>query len=144
MVSNGTNPEILKRIHPTFLYLSLTAFDQKSHLRINRPQKNFWKEILKSLEILRKKRCHTVLRITLIRGINDVLEKFIPLINKALPEFIEIKSYMAIGPARKKLGPEKMFSFKEIKNFSKKLEKFIPYKIKDFSKKSLVVVLGKK
>ena len=141
VVSNGTNPEVLKKIHPTFLYLSLSSFDKNSHLKINRPQKNFWKRILKSLEILRKKRCHTVLRITLIRGMNDKIEKFVPLIEKARPEFIEIKSYMAIGPARKKLGPEKMFSFKEIENFSKKLKKLIPYKIKNSSKESLVVVL---
>jgi len=50
------NPEVLKKIHPTFLYLSLSSFDKNSHLKINRPQKNFWKRILKSLEILRKKK----------------------------------------------------------------------------------------
>jgi len=144
VVSNGTRPEVLRKIHPTFLYLSLTAFDEKSHLKINRPKKNFWKKILESLEVLKRKRCQTVLRITLIRDINTQAEKFFSLIKKGLPKFIEVKSYMALGPARKKLPPEKMLSLEEIKAFSKKLEKNLPYKIKDFSKESLVVLLKRK
>jgi len=58
--------------------------------------------------------------------------------------FIEIKGFMSVGFARKRIAYEKMPLHEEIVEFSKKILKFLPkYKFLDEKRESRVVLLGK-
>lgn len=150
LVSNGLLPEKLKELRkknalPTQLYLSLLYPNEKIFRKItNNKEKNAWKKFNESLGVMKdlSKFTRTVLRITLIKGINNFnLEEYSSLIKKAMPQFVEIKSYMAIGHSRVRLGYNQMLSFKEIMAFSRKLSYILGYSLKDYSEVSRVVLL---
>ncbi len=143
VVTNGTNPEMVEKIEPYQLYISLTAYSEESHLIINRPKKNFWSEILKSLKIMSNKDCRTVLRITLIKGLNFIPGNFVELIDRATPDFIEVKAYMHLGYSRLRLERTAMPEHEEVKKFVEEIEKLTEYRIEDESKISRVVLLSR-
>jgi len=154
LVSNGTEVEVIKKMgkdkekQPIQMYISVNSWDYKSFLEINRPvgdekeKKELWENYLKSLELLRKYD-RSVLRFTVIRGVNDNPNNFKDLLEIAKSDFIEVKSYMHIGLSRKRLSKENMLNFEEVKAFAKELEKF-GYKIIDEYKRSLIVLLKRK
>lgn len=145
LVTNGQNPEALKSVRPTQLYLSLIAYDNELYRRINNPQHgDGWERLNKSIEIFRQKKTRRVIRITLLRGYNlDYPEKFAELIKRARPDYIEPKGYVHVGYSRKRLRREDMPSFEEVYRFSEILGRETGYKIKDFSTVSKVVLLSK-
>uniref|UniRef100_A0A7C3RAK1 S-adenosyl-L-methionine-dependent tRNA 4-demethylwyosine synthase n=2 Tax=Archaeoglobus fulgidus TaxID=2234 RepID=A0A7C3RAK1_ARCFL len=143
LVTNGTNPEMLERVNPTQLYVSLTAFDEESHLALNRPPSSNWDKILKSLEIMRDK-SRSVVRLTLIKGYNmdeKAIEGYSKLIELAEPDFIEAKAYMYLGYSRLRLKWENMPEHSDIVEFSEKLAESISYEVKMESEPSRVVLL---
>lgn len=142
VVSNGTNPNVIEKIDPYQLYISLTAYSEESHLTLNRPSKNYWDEINKSLRILSEKDCRTVLRLTLIKGYNMKAENYVKLIEKASPMFIEAKAYMYLGYSRLRLPKTAMPEHEEVRKFSEELAKLTGYEIKDESQISRVVLLS--
>ena len=81
---------------------------------------------------------------TLVKDEN-MQDKMIPeysrLILKSSPWFIEVKGYVSVGYARKRLGYDKMPTFEEVESFSEKLAKATGYKKEDYSKTSKVVLL---
>uniref|UniRef100_A0A7J2TGT9 S-adenosyl-L-methionine-dependent tRNA 4-demethylwyosine synthase n=1 Tax=Archaeoglobus fulgidus TaxID=2234 RepID=A0A7J2TGT9_ARCFL len=140
LVTNGTVPEMVERVEPTQLYISLTAFDEKSHVEINRPVKSFWDKILKSLEIMSNSKSRTVIRLTLIKGLNmheKAIECFDRLIRIAEPDYVEAKAYMFLGYSRLRLSYENMPSHEEVVEFSRKLG----YELLDESEQSRVCLL---
>lgn len=151
LVSNGTEYEMIKKLsskidyQPVQMYLSINSWDFDSFLRINRPvgnkeeQKEKWENYLKSLSILNKFE-RSVLRFTIIKGINDNPKNYFELIELAKPDFIEVKSYMHIGLSRKRLKKENMMNFGEIIKFAKELEQ-LGYKIIDSYERSLIILL---
>ncbi len=144
LVTNGTNPETLEKVEPTQLYISLTAFDEQSHLILNRPGKSNWERILRSLEVMRDSSSRTVIRLTLIKGYNmdDVaVSKFARLIDIAGPDFIEAKAYMYLGYSRLRLKWENMPEHPDIVDFSRKLAESTGYEVKKESEPSRVVLL---
>lgn len=145
LVTNGQNPEALKSVRPTQLYLSLIAYDNELYCRINNPQHgDGWERLNKSIEIFRQKKTRRVIRITLVKGYNlDYPEKFAELIKRARPDFIEPKGYVHVGYSRKRLRREDMPSFEEVYRFSEILGRETGYKIKDYSTVSKVVLLSK-
>ncbi len=143
VVSNGTNPEMIEKVEPTQLYVSLTAYSEDSHIRLNRPIKNFWDRINQSLKILSEKDCRTVIRLTLIRGYNMYPKKFAPLIEKASPMFVEAKAYMYLGYSRLRLPPDAMPEHEDVKAFAEELAKLIGYEVVNESQASRVVLLRK-
>jgi tRNA wybutosine-synthesizing protein 1 len=144
VVSNGTNPEVIEEINPTQLYISLESFEEEMYKKMCRPnEKDLWERVLESLEILGKKRCRTVLRITLVRGLNFEAERFIPLIELASPDYIEVKSYMHLGYSRYRLERDRMPTHREIKEFSRILDGKTDYSILDDAEISRVVLLSK-
>lgn len=145
LVTNGQNPEALKSVRPTQLYLSLIAYDNELYRRINNPQHgDGWERLNKSIEIFRQKKTRRVIRITLVKGYNlDYPEKFAELIKRARPDYIEPKGYVHVGYSRKRLRREDMPSFEEVYRFSEILGRETGYKIKDFSTVSKVVLLSK-
>jgi len=141
LVSNGTKPDMIEAVNPTQLYISLTAWDEESHIKLNRPIKNFWNEINESLKILSQKECRTVIRLTVIRGYNDKAEKFAPLIDKAQPDYIEAKAYMYLGYSRLRLPSNAMPEHEYVKTFAEELAKLTGYEVVDESEISRVVLL---
>ena len=98
---------------------------------------------MNSLEVISNLDTRKVLRITLIKGLNDDtkhLEKWSELIWKMKPEFLEIKSYMHIGASRSRLSRENMPTYDEINDWSQKFADVSGYFVKDFSKPSRITL----
>jgi tRNA wybutosine-synthesizing protein 1 len=148
VVSNGMFPRRLKNIEPpTNLYLSLDAPNKALFKKVDRPtQKDAWKKLNSSLEILKqlKKKTTTVIRITLVKGINDTdIKGYSELIKKADPNFVEVKAYMFIGSSRLRLSIENMPRHHEVKEFSQSLAEELDWKVTNESKESRVCLLEK-
>lgn len=152
VVSNGQNPEVFEKWEkegtlPTQLYISLAAPNEELFKKINRSvYKDGWQRLMKTItQVLKKLSCRRVIRLTLIKGLNDrdeYLESYGEILEKSHADFIEIKAYMYLGMSRKRLKEENMPSFEEVKAFSKKLLKFLPsYKYENEDKSSRIVLL---
>ncbi|MCX6748116.1 MAG: 4-demethylwyosine synthase TYW1 [Candidatus Pacearchaeota archaeon] len=154
LVTNGLYPEKLKLLEkrnalPTQLYVSLNSSNKEHYKRWHRSKlKNAWEKFNKTLELMRKlkKKTRTVIRMTLVKDENmkdDMIKDYAKLIKKAQPMFIEVKGFMSIGYSRKRFPYEKMPRHELVKEFSRKLLKFLPkYKLLDEKKESAVVLLG--
>lgn len=145
VVSNGMNPDVIKRINPTQLYISIAAPNKKLMKRICQPAvEDYWERFNKSLSYLGDKKRGT-LRITLIKGWNMVEpENYAKLIKKAQPRFLEIKAYMNVGFSKQRFGMEHMPSHSEVKAFAERIGRYAGMKIIDEKKESRVVLLMKK
>jgi len=145
LVTNGTNPLMLKKLikeQPTQLYISLPAPDEETYIKVCSPLiKDGWKKINSSLKLLKNFKRSTI-RLTLVKNVNMLKpEKYAELVDKASPKFLECKAYVWVGYSRERLKLENMPTHKEIKDFSKKIEKNSNYKIIDEKKESRVVLL---
>lgn len=149
LVTNGTNPEMLKKLlkkkaQPTQLYITVPAPDKKTYIEVCNPLiKNGWENILKSLSLMKKFK-RNVMRLTLAKEVNMIYpEKYAELIKKYKPQYVECKAYMWVGFSRKRLEIKNMPFHPDIKEFAEKLAKLSGYKIKDEKKESRVVLLTK-
>lgn len=144
VVTNGTNPEMLKKIKPTQLYISLNAPDKETYEKVCAPLANTWKNIRQSLEIMRDFKTRTAVRITLTRGTNMMNpEGFARLIGLAEPDYVELKAYMHLGFSRRRLTLDNMPSHEEVRDFSKLIAQALGYCTADESETSRVVLLSK-
>ena len=150
LVSNGLIPEKIEALYdepPTQLYISVDAPNEQLFNEIDRPIiKNAWHGLYKTLSLMPKMRekMRTVLRFTIIRGINNIYpEQWADIIRLSNPMFIEVKSYMWIGMSRERLKQENMMSHKELKEFSVEIAKHAGYKLIDEQEVSRVVILMK-
>ena len=97
---------------------------------------------MQTLELLPNLKTNRVMRITLIKDLNmNRPEKWAELIEKAKPNFVEVKAYMNIGASINRLPFEAMPSHEEVKSFAEEIEKHCSYKIKDDSPPSRVVLM---
>jgi tRNA wybutosine-synthesizing protein 1 len=147
LVSNGTMPEALAKLseEPTQLYISVCAPNENTFRHVCRPQiPEAWKRLRKTLSLLSSFNCPTVIRITLVRGLNmkDV-EEYAKLIEESNPTYVEPKAYMHVGFSRLRLNYEKMPSYKEILEFAVKLSKATGYNVIDKSQESRVVLISR-
>jgi len=156
VVTNGLQPGILKNLAkkkqlPTQLYISMNSPNKELYDKWHRSsEKNAWKKFNETLELFPSLKTRKVIRMTLVKDLNDkkeYIQEYSRLIKKAKPDFIEVKSYMAIGFSRERkgMGYDKMLTHQEIKDYSKKLVKNLkkPYKILDEHKLSRVILIGK-
>ncbi len=146
LVSNGQFPERLKDMEePTQLYISLDAPNKILLKKLNQPQlPDFWERLNKSLEMMSSFGCRKVIRLTIIRGFNiSKPEGYAKLIEKAEPDFVEIKGYMHVGFSQQRLPKSAMPEHEEIRNFAKGLAEKIGYRIADEQRVSRVVLLSK-
>ena len=147
LVTNGMHPEVLEKISlPTQLYLSLEAPNEKVHKRINAPMlKDSWKRLNQSLALFSSLDTRKAVRITAIKGLNMESEtEFAKLIEKAEPDFVEVKAYMFVGYSRKRLKQENMPLHPEVRAFAEKINSNLGYHLTDESPSSRVVLLSKK
>jgi tRNA wybutosine-synthesizing protein 1 len=149
LVTNGTNPNMLKKLiknhEPTQLYITLPAPNEEIYKKVCNPLvKGTWKKILQSISLLKKFRCSTVLRMTLLKGYNmSYPEQYAEIIKSSEADFVECKAYMWVGYSRQRLAQENMPRHEEIKDFAEQIARLSGYRIKDEKKESRVVLLQK-
>ena len=144
VVTNGTIPDMVEKIKPTQLYISLNAPDENTYEKACSPIGNSWENIKQSLEILKRSGTRTAIRITLTKGVNMVdPEGYARLIGLAQPDYVELKAYMHLGFSRKRLSQDNMPSHDEVLGFSRQVAEALEYRIADDSSGSRVVLLSK-
>ncbi len=148
LVTNAQYPEQIKQLNPvTQLYVSLDAPEVNMLKEVDKPLfADFWQRLNLSLEYLAQKKERTCVRLTIVKGINDVmLDKYAEMIMKGDPDFIEVKAYMHVGPSRRRLTKENMPLHEEIVALAKQLVPYLPeYEIVSEHIPSRVVMLAKK
>ena len=146
-MSNGTQPSALAKLstEPTQLYISVCAPDEETFKHVCRPQvPKAWKRLNETLELLSSFKCPTVIRMTLVRGLNmKGIEDYGKLVEKANPTYIEPKAYMHVGFSRLRLGFDGMPSHREIRDFAEQLARETGYGIIDESLESRVVLMSR-
>ena len=150
LVTNAQKTEVFEKMAanpeycPTQLYVSLDAPNEEQFNKVNRAShKNGWQRLLKSMEVISELPVRKVVRLTLIKGLNDdiaFLRQWSETIWKMKPEFLEIKSYMHIGDSRSRLNRENMPTYDEIKDWTEKFCAVSGYVFKDFSKPSRITL----
>lgn len=147
IVSNGTLPGVLERLdeEPTQLYISVCAPDEETFKNTCHPKiPKAWQKLNRTLESIRSFKCPTVLRLTLVRGLNlKNPTGYAKLIEKANPLYVEPKAFMCVGYSRKRLAFGDMPTHEDIRIFAKQLSKETGYKIIDESIESRVVLLSR-
>ena len=154
IVTNGLQPTVLEKMWkkkqlPTQLYVSLNTPNKAMYDKWHRnDDKNAWKKFNKTLELIKKagKKNRTAIRMTLVRGLNmfdTQIEEYSDLIKKADPWFIEVKGFMSVGYARKRLAYSTMPVWKEVLDYSKLVAKATDRKILAKNEQSRVVLIGK-
>jgi len=162
LVSNGQNPRMLQKLWreskgkkesenslPTQLYISMVAPNESlwKAITIN-TEKDGWKKYLRSLALLKLLPCRTVIRLTVIKGVNDskeTINKFAELLEAVQTDFVEVKSYMWLGLSRQRLKEENNPSHEYTKSFAKNLlTKMNSYKFKAEKVNSRIVLLKNK
>ncbi len=148
LVTNAQYPDQIRDLNPvTQLYCSVDAPNKEILKKVDLPLfPDFWERMIQSLEYLSKKKDRTCIRLTIIKGINDVEpENYAELIKVGSPDFIEVKGYMFVGESRERLNKDNMPWHEEIVEFSKKILKFLPeYELVSEHIPSRVVMLAKK
>jgi tRNA wybutosine-synthesizing protein 1 len=154
IVTNGQNPKALSKLAmedalPTQLYLSLSAPDKETFMKVNRSvHKDGWERLNETIGIFPALKCRRAIRLTIIKGVNDsdaALPGYAGLIERSETDFVEIKSYMALGFSRKRLGKSNMLEHGEVEKFSEKLAKMLPgYSIRSDDEASRIVLLKRK
>jgi tRNA wybutosine-synthesizing protein 1 len=130
LVSNATHPEVLEELRPTQLYLSLNATDEELYRLVCNPAEDLWPRILESLEILKEHRCRSVIRMTLAKGLNMVQpDDYARVIERAEPDFVEVKAYMHLGRSRARLEREAMPQHHEILAYARTLAGALGYNL---------------
>lgn len=114
LVTNGTFPERIIQMWeegnlPTQLYVTVQGPDLETYLKTTSSiypyqpsSRMLWERLNKTLELLGKLPCRTVMRITAVKNVNMVNpEGYRKLALKANPDFLEIKGYSISGHAPK-------------------------------------------
>jgi len=140
LVSNGTNPEMLRRCNPFQMYVSLDAPDRETYRAVCRPVGDYWERVLESLRLLRTRR--SAVRITLVKGLNNIApERYATILQESGATFVEIKGYMYLGYSRNRLARENMPEHAEVRSFAEKIAAACDYRFRDENELSRVVVL---
>jgi len=147
LVTNGTMPKVLAKLdeEPTQLYISVCAPNETIYKQVCRPQiQKAWEKLNETLGLLPSFKCPTVIRITLVRGLNmQNIREYAKIVEKTRPTYIEPKAYMHVGFSRLRLDYDKMPSHKEIHEFATTLSEETGYNVINESKDSRVVLLSK-
>jgi len=145
LVTNGTRPDRLESLEhePTNLYISLCAPDAATYKKVNRPSiADGWKKLNESLALIKSFDCRTVLRLTLVKGLNmHDAEKYAKLVRKYRSQVVELKAFAWMGEARERLGREGVPSMEEMRAFAKQIAEKSGYEIADEDEASKVLML---
>lgn len=156
LVTNGTQPEMLKKIgdatkgskhFPTNLYLSMESYSPETYQKFNNPVvKGTWEAVQESMKYLAtiKAQTRTILRITAVKGFNmDQAKEFVQFVELMKPVHIEIKGYAFMGHSRNRLKEENVPNWEEVQQFAQELGELCEYKITGEHQPSTIVQLSK-
>lgn len=149
LVTNGTNPEALKKLigknEPTQLYITLPAPDKETYEKVCHPLiKDGWEKIQESLKLMNEFKCRKCVRLTLAKDFNMLNAKgYASLVKDIDFDFLECKAYMWVGYSRLRLNIENMPRHEEIKNFAQEIAKESGLKLIDEKTESRVILLMK-
>lgn len=125
LVTNGSMPGSLERLEPLpdQLYISIQAPNEEALLKVARPLvKGSWQRLLKSLRIFAGLNTMKVIRITMVKGFNDMdADGYAKLINMANPNYVEVKAYEWVGESQSRLPKGAMPWMSEVVDFSDKI-----------------------
>jgi wyosine [tRNA(Phe)-imidazoG37] synthetase (radical SAM superfamily) len=98
VVTNGTLPQRIEKLSPlpSQLYITLPAPNEKVYKKTCRPMiKNGWENIMESINLVDSLSTRTLIRLTAVQNLNidGYLDEYISLIEKANPNFFEIKGF---------------------------------------------------
>ncbi len=99
IVTNGTLPERIESLNslPSQLYITLPAPNETVYKKVCRPMiKNGWSKISDTLDLVESLSCRSLVRITAVKNLNlseNYIKDYIKLIDKANPNFFEIKGF---------------------------------------------------
>ncbi len=145
VVTNGTFPERVAGLGklPTQLYVSVVAPDEKTYSKVCAPLiSDGWKRLNETLGLFADLKCRRVIRMTVVKGMNDFGAKgYAELIRKAMPDFVEVKSYMHRGGSIKRLSAGSMLGHGEIAAFAREVAGESDYIFSDESEPSRVALL---
>lgn len=154
IVTNGQEPHVFEKLKkngqlPTQLYVSVSAPNRELFKKLNRSvYPDGWERLCKTLGMLSSLGCRTVIRLTLMRGINDLdehIEQYAGLFEKSGADFIEVKSYMHLGLSRERLKKENMAPHDYIRKWSEGFSKLLEsYEIEDEDPVSRIVLFKRK
>lgn len=159
LVTNGLYPEKIKELYnqnqlPTQIYVSINTPEKKLYDKFHRSSiKDAWEKLNETLKLFSEIRLktRTIFRMNLVKKLNmfpEQAEDYAKLIKKSNPKFIEIKGFMSVGFARKRLGYERVPSNEEMEDFIDKLILELKnidedYRLLDKHENSRAYVLGK-
>ena len=147
LVTNGTNPEILRDLDPLpkQLYVSVVAPNKEVYKKICSPLiSDGWERINQTLELLPSLDTRTVIRHTLVQGWNmdeKYIKEYAKLDEKASPLFIEPKGYVFVGSSRKRMNLSNMPSHNDVHDFGNKLSNILGYELTMEKPESRVVLV---
>jgi len=148
LVTNGTLPKRLEKLEtlPTQLYLSMVAPNPEIYKNVCNPSSpENWDKIKETIALFPSLDTRKAVRITLVKGINMASpEGYAKLLDKAQPDYIEVKAYMYVGASRMRLTIDNMPSFAEVQGFATDLSEATGYRIKDYKRDSRVILLSRK
>jgi len=107
IVTNGTLPDKIENLVtlPSQLYITLPAPNEQIYKKVCRPMiKNGWNKIMETLGLINSLSCRTLVRLTGVQNLNlndKFIEEYIRIINKANPNFFEIKGFTLQAKALK-------------------------------------------
>jgi len=147
LVTNGTKPDALTslEVEPTQLYVTVAAPSEEVYRRVCDPLiQDGWKSLETTLEVLSTFSCPTVIRLTLVKGLNMMMpEEYSKLILSSEVTYVEAKAYMHVGYSTRRLGFKGMPSHREITSFAAELSRLTSYNLIDQQMESRVALLSK-
>ncbi len=122
LVTNGTMPEALENMSPLpyQLYISVSAPNEKLYRLIVRPMiKDAWERLKRTLSLLPSLETRRVLRLTMIKGWNMTrCDEYAEIVEKAEPDYIEVKAYEWVGQSQKRLPKSAMPYMEDVEKFA--------------------------
>lgn len=138
IVTNGTLPERIEKLNslPSQLYITLPAPNEKIYKKTCRPMiKNGWERVMQSINLVDSLSTRTLIRLTAVQNlnINGFIDDYIKIIEKANPNFFEIKGFTLQAKALQ--IKDRLKSEKEVQEFFPEYE-YLEKLAKDFERKS--------
>lgn len=155
IVSNGLEEDYYnkalkdEKILPTQFYISLEAPNENIFKKVNRSTyENGWEKFEKNLKTFSQFKTRKVVRMTIIKGVNDkdeYLEDYKKIILNSNTDFVEIKAYMHLGQSQDRLEKKAMPTHQEVLEFAHKVNKKLQiYNFEDEMENSRICLLRKK
>ncbi|MCS7117616.1 MAG: 4-demethylwyosine synthase TYW1 [Thaumarchaeota archaeon] len=128
LVTNGTMPHRLREMLdrgaiPTNLFVSVYATNPEDYVKVTKSVvPDAFERVMESLSLLEefeRRGCRTVIRLTLVKGLNmKDPEGYAEIVNLGRPNFVEFKGYAWLGQSRQRLGQSASPKFTELKEFA--------------------------